>query len=516
MGDSAHPSSEPDRPPKRQKQMTVIACNSCKRRKSKCNGARPACDRCLRLNEQCHYELDSTISRQDGLKRRLREVTAKSDTLEALVSQLRNASDLEASDIIRQLRAGTDVRDLADRSAQPSSSRIDSVADEENRQSYPSPPVEESSSKLPLQSVTSADWRRAALSQASDLQDDDREQSTGSTRSSTPWADESSPLPRQHPASASTESDSPPLIPGSKRRKLGPLTVSRGYVEAFGNLPMSSSVMAGHYPSPIQRHQVANFQIPVHFLQPCWEIDSSPFSRVIQDYRNLARVHFQAVPLPDLSRTDVTYFFTPRTPAICAAEQVPAISTWASEMNRSFEDVDVFVRLACLYFQTRLMMWMINPTAETYSTMPDLIKPTPAQMMVPHISPLDTIPLPSLRETLVDDLRDWVTACAGSLSVNWPYGMDACVQKDPVDGRFYLTQEFIKHACTPNNWTVGSEFFKIFPELRGRIRVSDSPSAPESPVSPLGADLSKKPPSPGSLRASVPQSLRNSGKHKFK
>lgn len=35
MGDSAHPSSEPDRPPKRQKQMTVIACNSCKRRKSK-------------------------------------------------------------------------------------------------------------------------------------------------------------------------------------------------------------------------------------------------------------------------------------------------------------------------------------------------------------------------------------------------------------------------------------------------------------------------------------------------
>lgn len=100
--------------------------------------------------------------------------------------------------------------------------------------------------------------------------------------------------------------------------------------------------------------------------------------------------------------------------------------------------------------------------------------------------------------------------------MNWPYGMDACVQKDPVDGRFYLTQEFIKHACTPNNWTVESEFFKIFPELRGRIRVSDSPSAPETPVSPLGADLSKKPPSPGSLRASVPQSLRNSGKYKFK
>ncbi|EKG18284.1 hypothetical protein MPH_04479 [Macrophomina phaseolina MS6] len=516
MGDSAHQVSEADRPPKRQKQMTVIACNSCKRRKSKCNGARPACDRCLRLNEQCHYELDSTISRQDGLKRRLREVEAKSDALEAVVAQLRSASEYEATDLIRQLRAGTDIRDLIDRPAHASSSRLGSVVEEENRQSYPSPPVEESSSKPPLQAMASADWRRAALSQASDLQDDGRDQSISSTRSSTPWEDNSSPLPRHHPASASTESDPPPLIPRIKRRKLGPLTVSRGYVEAFGNLPMSSSVMTGHYPTPIQRHQVANFQIPVHFLQPCWELDSSPFSRVIQDYRNLARAHFQTTPLPDLTRTDVTYFFTPRTSATRADEQVPAISTWASEMNRSFEDVDVFVRLACLYFQTRLMMWMINPTAETYASMPDLIKPTPIQMMVPHISPLDTVPLPALRETLVDDLRDWVTACAGSLSVNWPYGMDACIQKDPVDGRFYLTKEFINHACNANNWTVGSDFFKIFPELRGRVRVSDTPQAPESPISPLGADLSKKAPSPGSLRASVPESLRNSSKHTFK
>ncbi|KAL1625135.1 hypothetical protein SLS56_007480 [Neofusicoccum ribis] len=379
MGDAAHLAAEAERPPKRQKQMTVIACNSCKRRKSKCNGARPACDRCLRLNERCHYELDSNISRQDGLKRRLREVTAKSDALEALVDQLRNASDIEAADIIRQLRSGAEVQELSDRTSVPSSSRLSSVAEEDNHPSYPSPPVEDPSSKLPLQSVTSADWRQAALSsKASDIQDD-VEQSSGSTRSSTPWREASSPLPRKQPASASTESDLPPTVPDRKRRKLGPLTVARGYVESFGNLPMSSSIMAGHYPTAIQRHQVSNFQIPVHFLQPCWELDSSPFSRVIQDYRDLARSFFSTSPMPDFSRTDVTYFFTEKTPATVAGEQVPSISTWASEMNRSFEDVDVF--------------WMINPTAETYTMMPDLIKPTPIQMMVPHISPLDTVPL---------------------------------------------------------------------------------------------------------------------------
>ncbi|KAL0264662.1 hypothetical protein SLS55_000613 [Diplodia seriata] len=390
MGDSALSPLDNVRPPKRQKSMTVIACNSCKRRKSKCNGVRPACDRCLRLNEECHYELDSNISRQDGLKRRLREVTAKSESLEALVSQLRSASDLEAADLIRQLRQGADAHELVERTSAPSRSRLSSVAEEDNHQSYPSPPVEDPGSKMPLLSVTGADWRRAALSRTSDSQDDDKEHSVGSTRSSTPWGDSSSPLPRLQQASASSESDLPPLIPRHKRRRLGPLAVSRGYVEAFGNMSTSSSIMAGHYPVEIQKHQVSNFQIPVHFLQPCWELDDAPFSRVVQDYRNLARMHYARQPMPELCRIDVTYFFVERT---AAADDVPSISTWASEMNKSFEDVDVFVRLACLYFQTQLMRWMINPTAETYAKMPDLIKPTPMQMMVPHISPLDTVPL---------------------------------------------------------------------------------------------------------------------------
>ncbi|OJD34415.1 bzip transcription factor [Diplodia corticola] len=504
MGDSAQPSHDHVRPPKRQKSMTVIACNSCKRRKSKCNGARPACDRCLRLNEECHYELDSTISRQDGLKRRLREVTAKSDTLDALVSQLRSASDAEAADLIRQLRHGADAHELVDRSAAPSgsrlSSRLSSVAEEDNHQSYPSPPTEDSASKLPLASVTGADWKHAALSRTSDSQDDDKEQSIGSTRSSTPWGDSASPLPSGvQQTSALNESDLPPLIPRHKRRRLGPLTVSRGYVEAFGNMSTSSSIMAGHYPAEIQKHQVSNFQIPVYFLQPCWELDDAPFSRVVQDYRNLARMHYASKPMPELSRIDVTYFFVDRA---FSPGSVPSISTWASEMNKSFEDVDVF--------------WMINPTAETYAKMPDLIKPTPMQMMVPHISPLDTVPLPALREALVDDLRDWVTACAGSLSVNWPHGMDQAVEHDPTDDHFYLTQKFLDHASTPSNWSVGRDFIDQFPELMGRVMTSENPRSPEKYISPFGEDLSKKPASPGSLRASVPLSLRNAGKHKLK
>ena len=41
-----------------------------------------------------------------------------------------------------------------------------------------------------------------------------------------------------------------------------------------------------------------------------------------------------------------------------------------------------------------------------------------------------------IREALVHNLRDWVAACAYSLSVNWPHGLDACIETDRKINRF--------------------------------------------------------------------------------
>lgn len=485
-GPALHPA------PKRQKQMTVIACKGCQRRKSKCDGGRPSCERCCRLKEECKYDYDSTVSRQDGLKRRLQSVTDKSNHLEALVTSLRSASDGETADILRLLRDGADVSDIVEQMPKPSSGNDSNLRTRRKRLNavdrelpYPTPPgdviSEDSSALLLRQSIESNHFIKTEPLSRLHSRPEETDESCAS------------------PSSGTSVSS---MRLKDNRKKMG------GYVEAFGNLPFSSALVANGYSTQIQSHQMSNFHVPVHFLQPIWETDSSPLSRVVQDYRDLARQAYSNTRHVNVqTRTDVTAFFKDRI--IERVAEVPTTSDWASEMNKSFEDVDMFVRLACLYFQTHLMLWMVNPTAETYARMPDMIKPTPCQMMVPHISPIDTVPLPAMREALVHNLRDWVAACAGSLSVNWPHGLDASLETDPLTGRLYLTRKFEEHASKLENWSVESTFLEIFPELQDQVVVLERESRSEiPPENALGVDISMREPDPQSLRATVAQGVQ--------
>ncbi|KAK7515291.1 uncharacterized protein IWZ02DRAFT_62426 [Phyllosticta citriasiana] len=494
-GPASHPA------PKRQKQMTVIACKGCQRRKSKCDGGRPSCERCFRLKEECTYDYDSTVSRQDGLKRRLQSVTEKSNHLEALVSSLRSASDGETADILRLLKDGADVSDIVEQMGKPSSTNDTNLPTRTKRLnatdrdfSYPTPPgdvmSENPSALLPRQSIESS-------------QPFVKSESSSRPYSRPEETDESC-------ATASSNASTSSMWLKNRRKKM------RGYVEAFGNLPFSSALVANGYPTQIQSHQMSNFHVPVHFLQPLWETDPSPLSRVVQDYRDIARqAYSNTLRVSVQTRTEITAFFRERI--IERGAEVPTTSDWASEMNKSFEDVDIFVRLACLYFQTHLMLWMVNPTAETYARMPDMIKPTPCQMMVPHISPVDTVPLPAMREALVHNLRDWVAACAGSLSVNWSHGLDACVETDPLTGRIYLIREFEEHVSKHENWSVDSAFLDFFPELRDQVVVLERESRSDSPPeNTLGVDISMREPDPQSLRATVARGVQTYRKNRPK
>ncbi len=37
--------------------------------------------------------------------------------------------------------------------------------------------------------------------------------------------------------------------------------------------------------------------------------------------------------------------------------------------------------------------WLLIPTLENYQRIPDMMKPTPTQCMIPHIGAIETIPL---------------------------------------------------------------------------------------------------------------------------
>jgi hypothetical protein len=80
-----------------------------------------------------------------------------------------------------------------------------------------------------------------------------------------------------------------------------------------------------------------------------------------------------------------------------------------------------------------------------------------------------------VRDAAIHQLRDWRTALVqAKCSINWPYGHDAAIERDPGTGSVTLTKRFMDHAAVYDNWSVGTSFLDVFPEVAGHIRVHDT------------------------------------------
>jgi hypothetical protein len=141
---------------------------------------------------------------------------------------------------------------------------------------------------------------------------------------------------------------------GTQRRRQHRPYPTPGYVEVFGNLPMSSAIMANGYPRKVQIQQLCHFRIPIHLIQSLITFDNSALARVYTDYRDAAR-HMLAsgVPNEEVSGPDFTaidLFFRDRVPS-----DPHTASFWACELCKTFGDAPIFVQLAGMYLLTYLM-----------------------------------------------------------------------------------------------------------------------------------------------------------------
>jgi hypothetical protein len=124
------------------------------------------------------------------------------------------------------------------------------------------------------------------------------------------------------------------------------------------------------------------------------------------------------------------------------------------------------------------MRWMLDSTAMSYAAIPDLLKPRPIQYLVTHPIALDFLPLPPLRQALIRDLRDWMTALPlAKLKVNWTRGMDEAVVWDEQHQRRQLSPDFVKHVTNYQNWSVEEGILAAFPEVKGMIRIDRVPNS---------------------------------------
>ncbi|OQV01549.1 Fungal Zn2-Cys6 binuclear cluster domain-containing protein isoform 2 [Cladophialophora immunda] len=164
------------------------------------------------------------------------------------------------------------------------------------------------------------------------------------------------------------------------------------YFELVTNFPSAQPRLNEWDLCVSQEDQFTRLRVPRHLVLPLVIPDDSPMSRTYTDYVHGARRMLESgVPVSDVlgasEKVAVDLFFRPRQ----ATDKFDCAS-WACEVSRSFDN-DVFVRLASAYLLTHMMRWLLVPTLQNYHRLPDMMKPTPAQCMVPHIGAIETIPL---------------------------------------------------------------------------------------------------------------------------
>lgn len=195
--------------------------------------------------------------------------------------------------------------------------------------------------------------------------------------------------------------------------------VTRGDVELYGILPYSCVVLAGGYPTveaPLTLP--ANLIVPEYLIQPRHEVEDCPMSSVYVQYLNSARAYMKrGGSASDILGPDsISVAHQSGSGEFSAVRFVSmpsgphTVVHWACEMTNGYHEIDTHVRLALTFLYTRLMrvrnldetqdqvlegplltfsQWMICPSEETYAQVPEVIRPTPGQKMIPHSPMVD-------------------------------------------------------------------------------------------------------------------------------
>ncbi|OAQ76307.1 C6 transcription factor [Purpureocillium lilacinum] len=108
-GQAMHPPSRP-LPPRRARIGITVACEPCRKRKSRCNGQRPRCASCIHRGLHCQYvSATASETNSEALKRKVTEMQQRIEDHERLYAALRTMSEQDSRAVLDKLRLGADV-----------------------------------------------------------------------------------------------------------------------------------------------------------------------------------------------------------------------------------------------------------------------------------------------------------------------------------------------------------------------------------------------------------------------
>ncbi|KAF2842734.1 hypothetical protein M501DRAFT_924143 [Patellaria atrata CBS 101060] len=85
--------------------ITIVACISCRKRKTKCDGRRPSCSQCeIRGGHKCEYDMTDEQRSLTYLREDSNRLVQDKNILETLIDVLQHESEEESNEVLRRLR----------------------------------------------------------------------------------------------------------------------------------------------------------------------------------------------------------------------------------------------------------------------------------------------------------------------------------------------------------------------------------------------------------------------------
>ncbi|KIV79363.1 hypothetical protein PV11_06926 [Exophiala sideris] len=468
---------------------TSQACTSCRKRRRKCDGDQGMgkCSECIKHNFEC--VLDANTDR----RRKMHREKARKDQqlLHRVLSTLRQRPGGKAESLMNLIREDAPLSSIEAHLTAPTSSGEETSAGPSGRKgsdqddSGSNSPLERPEGvQLPLVETT---WTSSSrVPSLNTLPNPHSSLPFGSGRRESsqmtqlPFVRTRLPGP-QHLAFLNVETAdvaSPSQQPAFTGGPPGQDNyVDPGAVRTFGNLPMSSAIMANGWSRNVQQHQLDLIRKPQYNCELLLVDDQTkgdPLSQAALGFRDDARSliaqgrSVRKILSMDGLQTEV--FFRDRLP-----EDAHTVSNWACEFTKAWRGL---LPANCLYASiwmiSSVMRWMILPCRETWMLMPEMIRPLLDQFAIPHQKLfVDLCHFPQIRSSLLNYNRDFIKVLRfETFNCHWPYADEACVQG--IDGagldvRSEFTPLFLAHISDTRNWSLHKDILTEFPELANQV-----------------------------------------------
>ncbi|KAH0366970.1 hypothetical protein KCU65_g4993, partial [Aureobasidium melanogenum] len=433
------------RPRKPRKQVNV-ACQPCRKRRSKCTGTAP-CSRCVAEGNECVFD-----GRKDAQERN-RELRNSEKALSRVFRVLKKLETGDSS----SAAAFAQIKQLAENSSEFSSfaRELFDLDDKKNPFDFAdfdgSRPIVPKHEDDPRGSVS---WSHISPAQTGDH----------TPRS----ADENRQSPRDVTMNNTTTANSR-TTPDNAHPHSGHANI--GLRADFGNLPFSSAIKANGYPAHIQHQQLQNLSTSAEYsMLPLHSFEREALGRAYLSFRDATlQMIADGMPARDVlgshDYVNLDLYFRERLPT-----DGHSVSTFVCEVMKSLANPDMYAKLASIVLMAPLMRWILFPTSEHYRRIPALMRPLPSQRFIPHSPALDLAPHPAIRGVLMTAFNEeWLTPenqITAAPVINWQQPLDKTVYHDEVTGCLRFTKQFEDHVCDPNNWTFSKRVLEVFPSIQ--------------------------------------------------